>query len=56
MDEIIVAMTTQMDELVQELEACKTNKSAAGRARKLTLSLAKLGKDFRKQSIEYHKK
>ena len=52
MKETIAKMNEVMAALQVELaKAAEGNKAAAGRARKLTLELEKLGKDFRKISI-----
>lgn len=52
MNETIVAIKDAIATLTAELEKVEAgNKSAAARARKATLALAKLGKQFREQSI-----
>jgi len=45
-----------MRALKVELQSAETNKSAAKRARALTNDLAKLGKQFRADSVAFHKK
>ena len=52
MKETIAKMNEVMASLQVELaKAAENNKAAAGRARKLSLELEKLGKEFRKVSI-----
>ena len=52
MKETIAKINEVMAVLQAELaKAAEGNKSAASRARKATLELEKLGKEFRKQSI-----
>ena len=52
MKETIAKINEVMAVLKAELaKAAEGNKSAAARARKATLELEKLGKEFRKQSI-----
>lgn len=52
--EIIAKMTILGEEMTDNVE--KGNKAAGVRARKLSLELEKLFKDYRKQSIETAKK
>ena len=54
MKEIINNYLEKVEELKKDFNKCLTverNKSAAARARKLTLEIEKLGKDFRKKSL-----
>ena len=58
-EELVVELENAAKELQGELEAYREgefkNKSAAGRARKVTLALDKIGKEFRKTSVAFHK-
>lgn len=52
MNDIIKEIRTATDTLLAELDKAATgNKAAAARARKATLLIEKLGKEFRKVSI-----
>lgn len=51
MDELIKNILIKQSELADNLLACKSNKSAARRARKNTVELDKLYKQFRKESV-----
>ena len=52
MKETIKEITAIVEALQSELaKAAEGNKAAAARARKATLELEKLGKEFRKQSV-----
>lgn len=52
MKELIAKIDTAIDALKVDLaKAAEGNKAAAARARKATLELEKLGKEFRKASI-----
>ena len=52
MTELIVKIKDAQERLVTELDKAESNQSAARRARKLTLELATLGKEFRKVSVK----
>lgn len=56
MKKLIEEMEQGIEVLAEELKGAETNKSAAARARKATLHLAELGKQFRKFSVAFHKK
>lgn len=56
MKKLIVKIQAAMELLENELAKSTEIKAAAGRARKLTLNLTKLFKEFRKASVEFHKK
>jgi len=55
LEDNIEALIDGLGNLKDELRNAMNNKAAAGRARKLTLSLAKRGKDFRTLSVAYSK-
>lgn len=48
-------ITAEITSLKDEIETVTKTAASAGRARKLTNSLGKLFKEFRKESIAYHK-
>ena len=53
MDELIVKLNELCDSLKVDLaKASAGNKAAAARARKATLEIAKVGKEFRKVSVQ----
>lgn len=54
MQNLVKQITAQIEVFNENLEAhvVKGNKSAGARARKATLELTKLFKDFRKKSVE----
>ena len=56
MDKLISDIRSEMAVLEYELDKCKTNASAAARARKCTSNLGVLFKEFRKVSVAHHKK
>ena len=53
---LIDQIKTKYDAMLPDLEASATNKAAARRARKLTLDLEKLFKEYRKVSCEEARK
>jgi len=55
MDNIISEIVDQMYGVYKDINKAKVNKAAARRARKGLLSLEKLGKQFRKLSVEHDK-
>ncbi len=55
MKELVAKMTEVLDALKEDLVK-EGNKAAAARARKATLTLEKLGKEYRKASIAEAKK
>ena len=55
MEKLIKSMQAEIDCLSNDLTKATTTKAAAARARKSTLELAKLGKQFRKDSVKFHK-
>ena len=55
MKEIVEKILAEIETLQTEIQK-EDNKSAAARARKSTLALAKLGKEYRKLSIAESKK
>ena len=52
MTEVIAKIKDAQERLVVEFDKAETNQAAARRARKITLELATLGKEFRKVSIK----
>lgn len=58
-EELLVDLENASNELQSEMEAYRAgdfkNKSCAARIRKVTLSLAEIGKEFRKTSVAFHK-
>jgi len=56
MQAVIQDLRSAMDALDAELPTVDKTAASAQRARKLTLDLARLGKQFREESIAFHKK
>lgn len=56
MKELINQISALADALKADVEKSETNKAAAARVRKATLDLEKVGKAYRKASIEAFKK
>ena len=56
LSELIMEINDNVEELTTELEKAETVKSAAARARKLTLVLTKQFKQFRADSVQHFKK
>lgn len=54
-NELTVALATAGKQMVMELEKAPKNKSANRRARKLSLEIMHLGKEFRAISTKYDK-
>lgn len=57
MEELILKIKNEMDSFVKEadLQLDKGNKAAGARARKSSLEITKLMKEFRSQSLTYTK-
>ena len=55
-EDYVTGIIDLMDEMKTDMEKSVKNASAARRARKFTTELAKLFKDFRKFSVEHHKR
>ena len=56
MEQLVAELKQSCEDLIEELETVTKTKASAARARKLTSEIASLGKEFRKESIAFHKK
>ncbi len=56
LEDIVEEMSLTAEAMIEDAKKAHKNKAAALRARKYSLTLAEIGKQFRKASIEHHKK